>query len=122
MSYCVTDGDEPAKAPEAKKNLWHEPSGIGQIIIANEVPKEDMLQLMTNEWKMSPDLADVFFTWFGGHIRLCYLGVEALRRLGEDFKPLALLDCPGLPDCASDPAARRHPTNMAKQGLPSTTS
>ena len=87
-----------------------------KIIIANEVPKKDMLELMTGEWKMSPELADAFFTYFGGHIRLCYLGVQALQGKGEGFEPLALLDAPGLPTCAATPAARRHLKNLARQG------
>ena len=89
---------------------------IQSIIIANEVPKKDMLSLMVNRWNMSADLAGEFFTYFGGHIDLCSRGVEQLRRFGEDFDPFAVHKCIGLPTCAGDPDAKKHLQNLTKQG------
>ena len=89
---------------------------IQSIIIANEVPKKDMLSLMVNRWNMSADLAEEFFTYFGGNIDLCCRGVEQLRRLGEYFDPFVALKCIGLPTCAGDPDAKKHLQNLAKQG------
>ena len=89
---------------------------IQSIIIANEVPKKDMLSLMVNRWNMSADLAEEFFTYFGGNIDLCCRGVEQLRRFGEDFDPFVAQKCIGLPTCAGDPDAKKHLQNLTKQG------
>ena len=89
---------------------------IQNIIIANEVPKKDMLSLMVNRWSMSADLAEEFFTYFGGHIDLCSRGVKQLRRFGKDFDPFAVHKCIGLPTCAGDPDAKKHLLNLTKQG------
>ena len=102
----------PYRLEACGMNLWD----IGQIIIANEVSKDDMLNMMTGQWNMSQDLAELFFSTFGGHIELCCRGVEKLREFGEDFDPLTLLKVPGLPNCAADPDARNHLRNLAKQG------
>ena len=89
---------------------------IQSIIIANEVPKKDMSSLMVNRWNMSADLAEEFFTYFGGNIDLCCRGVEQLRRFGKDFDPFAVHKCIGLPTCAGDPDAKKHLLNLTKQG------
>ena len=89
---------------------------IRNIIIANEVPKTEMLELMVNRWSMSKPLAEAFFTYCGGDVDLCYRGVEQLQSFGEDFEPFVLLKCPGLPSCAADPDAKQHLQNLAKQG------
>ena len=85
---------------------------ITNIIIANEVPKEEMLELMVNRWNMSEAFAKAFFTYCGGDVNLCCPGVEQLH----PFDPFVLLDCPGLQSCASDPQAKTHLQNLAKQG------
>ena len=89
---------------------------IGNIIIANEVPKEEMLELMVNRWNMSEALAEAFFTYCGGDVDLCCRGVKHLQTFGEDFDPFVLLKCTGLPSCAADPDAKQHLQNLAKQG------
>ena len=89
---------------------------IQSMIIANEVPKKDMLSLMVNRWNMSADLAEEFFTYFGGNIDLCCRGVEQLQRFGEDFDPFVAQKCIGLPTCAGDPDAKKHLQNLTKQG------
>ena len=75
-----------------------------------------MLELMVNRWNMSETLAEAFFTYCGGDVDLCCQGVEQLRTFGKDFDPFVLLDCPGLPSCTSDPQAKKHLQNLAKQG------
>lgn len=89
---------------------------MAKIIIANEVPKEEMLELMVNRWNMSEALAEAFFTYCGGDVDLCCRGVEQLKFFGDDFDPFVLLDCPGLPGVATDPDAKKHLQNLAKQG------
>jgi hypothetical protein len=89
---------------------------ITNIIIANEVPKEEMLELMVNRWNMSEAIAEAFFTYCGGDVDLFCRGVEQLQTFGEDFDPFVLLKCTGLPSCAADPDAKKHLQNMAKQG------
>ena len=89
---------------------------IQNIIIANEVPRKEMVELMVNGWNMSADLAEEFFKYYGGNIDLCCRGVELLHARGKDFDPFAVLQCPGLPSCAADPDAKNHLQNLAKQG------
>ena len=89
---------------------------IRNIIIVNEVPKEEMLELMVNRWNMSEALAGAFFTYCGRDVDLCCRGVKQLQSLGDDFDPFVLLDCPGLQSCASDPQAKKHLQNLVKQG------
>ena len=89
---------------------------IANIIIANEVPKKEMVELMVNRWNMSIDLAEEFFNYYGGDVHLCCRGVKQLHARGDDFNPFASLECPGLPSCAADPDAKKHLQNLAKQG------
>ena len=89
---------------------------IAKIIIANEVPKEEMLELMVNRWNMREALAEAFFTYCGGDVDLCCRGAKQLQTLGDDFDPLVVLKCPGLPSVAADPDAKKHLQNLAKQG------
>ena len=89
---------------------------IANIIIANEVPKKEMVELMVNGWNMSIDLAEEFFTYCGGDVHLCCRGVKQLHARGDDFDPFAVLQCPGLPSCAADPDAKKHLQNLAKKG------
>ncbi|CAJ1382244.1 unnamed protein product [Effrenium voratum] len=89
---------------------------VQKIVIANEVPKGEMLNLMVKRWNMSEDLAEQFFAYCGGNIDLCCRGVKNLHELEEDFDPFALIDCPGLPSCAADPDAKKHLRNLVKQG------
>ena len=49
---------------------------IANSIIANEVPKKEMVKLMVNGWNMSIDLAEEFFTHCGGDVHLCCRGVK----------------------------------------------
>ncbi|CAJ1363120.1 unnamed protein product [Effrenium voratum] len=81
---------------------------VQKIVIANEVPKGEMLNLMVKRWNMSEDLAEQFFAYCGGNIDLCCRGVKNLHELEEDFDPFALIDCPGLP--------KKHLRNLVKQG------
>ena len=89
---------------------------IRNIIIANEVPKEEMLKLMVNRWNMSEALAGAFFTYCGGDVDLCCRGVKQLQTFGKDFDPFVVLKCPGLQSCASDLQAKKHLQNLVKQG------
>ena len=84
------------------------------MIIANEVPKEDMLDLMVKCWNMSQELAEVFFSYFGGHIDLCCRGVKGLQK-GKNFDPLTLLKSPGLAGCVANRDAKKHLWNVIDQ-------
>eukprot|EP00438_Fugacium_kawagutii_P030722 Skav209832 [mRNA] locus=scaffold2703:208414:209433:- [translate_table: standard] len=88
---------------------------IANIIIVNELPEQEMLELMVNRWNMSEALAGAFFTYCGGDVDLCCRGVKQLQRFGDDFDPF-VLKCPGLPSVAADPDAKKHLQNLAKQG------
>ena len=90
---------------------------IENIIIANEIPKEEMVELMATKWKMSQELAEEFYLYFGGDIDLCKRAVEQLIRNGDNFDPITdVFNSGGLYMCANNPAARKHLQNMADQG------
>ena len=90
---------------------------IWQIIIANEVPKDNMLNMMTGQWNMSQDLAELFFSTFGGHIELCCRGVEKLREFGEDFDPLTLLKGPRAAQLCCRPRCQEPSQKPGQAGL-----
>lgn len=90
---------------------------IDKIIFADEVPKEDMLQLLTERWGMSPELAAGFEIIFGGHILFAYRAISGMLDKQDSFDPFTVLDCPGLPKCIKDASARPHMINIARQGF-----
>ena len=103
----------PYRLVEASMNL----RDIENIIVANEIPKEEMVEVMVTKWNMSQELAEEFYLYFGGDIDLCKRAVEQLIRKGDSFHPIAgLLDSGGLSMCVDDPDTREHLQNMADQG------
>ena len=89
----------PYRLRNASMNL----RDIRNIIIANEIPKDEMVELMVTKWKMSQELAEEFHLYFGGD--------------GDSFDPITdVLGSDGLSMCANNPAARKHLENMADQG------
>ena len=90
---------------------------IENIIVANEIPKEEMVELMVTKWKMSQELAEEFYLYFGGDVDLCKRAVKKLIQKGDSFDPIAdVLDSGGLSMCANNPGARKHLQKMADQG------
>ena len=103
----------PYRLQNASMNL----RDIENIIVANEIPKEEMVEVMVTKWNMSQELAEEFYLYFGGDIDLCKRAVEQLIRKGDSFHPIAdVLDSGGLSMCVDDPDAREHLQNMADQG------
>ena len=41
---------------------------IGKVIVIGEVPKDDMLRMLTSDWGMDDGLANMFYDYFGGDI------------------------------------------------------
>ena len=86
----------PYRLQEAGMNL----RDIRNIIIANEIPKDEMVELMVTKWKMSQELAEEFYLYFGGDVDVCERAVEKLIQKGDSFDPIAdvlVMDCPCLP-------------------------
>ena len=103
----------PYRLQEAGMNL----RDIRNIIIANEIPKDEMVELMVTKWKMSQELAEEFHLYFGGDVDACERAVEKLIQKGDSFDPITdVFDSDGLSMCVDDPAAREHLQNMADQG------
>ncbi len=103
----------PYRLQEAGMNL----RDIRNIIIANEIPKDEMVELMVTKWKMSQELAEEFYLYFGGDVDVCERAVEKLIRKGDNFDPITdVFNSDGLYMCANNPAARKHLQNMADQG------
>ena len=90
---------------------------IGKVIVIGEVPKDDMLQMLTGDWGMDNGLAQVFYDYFGGDIFTTKLALDNLIQRKDKFNPYAVVDCPGLPSCVEDPEARAHLENVAKDGF-----
>ena len=103
----------PYRLQNASMNL----RDIENIIIANEIPKKEMVEVMVTKWKMSQELAEEFYLYFGGDIDLCKRAVEQLIRNGDNFDPITdVFNSDGLSMCVDDPDAREHLQNMADQG------
>ena len=103
----------PYRLQEAGMNL----RDIRNIIIANEIPKDEMVELMVTKWKMSQELAEEFYLYFGGDVDVCERAVEKLIQKGDSFDPITdVFNSHGLSMCANNPAARKHLQNMADQG------
>ena len=103
----------PYRLQEAGMNL----RDIENIIVINEIPKDEMVEVMVTKWKMSQELAEEFHLYFGGDIDLCKRAVEQLIRNGDNFDPITdVFNSGGLSMCANNPAARKHLQNMADQG------
>ena len=103
----------PYRLQNASMNL----RDIENIIVANEIPKEEMVEVMVTKWNMSQELAEEFYLYFGGDIDLCKRAVEQLIRKGDNFDPITdVFNSDGLSMCANNPAARKHLQNMADQG------
>ena len=101
----------PFRLQRAGMNL----TDIQSIMLANEIPKEEMVEVMVTRWKMSQELAEQFYLYFGGDIWLCQLALGQLQNRGEDFDPRHC-DLLGVETCADIPDARKHLQNMADQG------
>eukprot|EP00434_Breviolum_minutum_P031766 symbB.v1.2.028093.t1/scaffold2941.1/size69338/3 len=103
----------PYRLQEAGMNL----RDIENIIVINEIPKDEMVEVMVTKWKMSQELAEEFHLYFGGDIDLCKRAVEKLIQKGDSFHPITdVFNSVGLSMCVDDPAAREHLQNMADQG------
>ena len=103
----------PYRLQEAGMNL----RDIENIIVINEIPKDEMVELMVTKWKMSQELAEEFHLYFGGDVDLCKRAVEKLIQKGDSFHPITdVFNSGGLSMCANNPAARKHLQNMADQG------
>ena len=103
----------PFRLLECSLNL----QDIGKVIVIGEVPKDDMLQMLTSDWGMDDNLANVFYDYFGGDISTTKQALDQLVEGKEKFDPEAVVDCPGLPTCVKDPEARAHLENIAKDGF-----
>ena len=92
-------------------------STIGQVIVIGEVPESDMRKMLKDDWNMDEDLAEMFYSYFGGDIYTTKMALDSLIRKGADFDPFAVVPCPGLPSCVKNAVARAHLENIAKQGF-----
>ena len=103
----------PYRLEKAGMNL----RDIRNIIVINEIPKDEMVEVMVTKWKMSQELAEEFYLYFGGDVDACERAVEKLIQKGDSFDPITdVFNSVGLSMCANNPAARKHLQNMADQG------
>ena len=85
----------PYKLANAGLNL----DDIDNVIIAPEVPPNDMLRMLTDHWGMGPRLARLFVATYGGSIRAVYKALGNLVNNGDQFYPLRTTSVPGIGNC-----------------------
>ena len=85
----------PYKLANAGLNL----DDIDNVIIAPEVPPNDMLRMLTDHWGMGPRLARLFVATYGGSIRAVYKALGNLINNRKQFYPLGTTSVPGIGNC-----------------------
>ena len=85
----------PFKLANAGLNLVD----IKNIVIAPEVPPNDMLQMLENHWGMGHRLARLFVATYGGSIDAVYTALGDLMNKGDQFYPLGTTSVPGIGNC-----------------------
>ena len=85
----------PCKLANAGLNL----DDIDNVIIAPEVPPNDMLRMLTDHWGMGPRLARLFVATYGGSIRAVYKALGNLINNRKQFYPLRTTSVPGIGNC-----------------------
>ena len=93
------------------------PGTISKVVVIGEVPESDMLKMLQEEWGMAESLAEKFYKYFGGDIYTTGQALDSLIRKEDEFDPYAVMVFTGLPSCVTDPEARAHLENIAKQGF-----
>lgn len=105
-------------------------SDINTVILACDVPEQDMRYLLTATWGMGQELACEFLRFFGGHVQQCCWAAVQLRESPAEFDPFTLLPVLELHLCidqrggggdaggrACGRRARRHLHNLARRGF-----
>jgi hypothetical protein len=65
---------------------------ITKLIFCGEVPPNQMYSLLTNTWKVGPNLSMALMDHFGGHIWDTYKAVSDLAIRKEKFRPSGVWD------------------------------
>ena len=85
----------PFKLAKAGLNLVD----IKNIVIAPEVPPNDMLQMLKIHWGMGHRLARLFVATYGGSIDAVYTALGNLINNRKQFYPLGTTSVPGIGNC-----------------------
>ena len=93
------------------------PGTISKVVVIGEVPESDKLKMLQEEWGMAESLAEKFYKYFGGDIYATKQALDSLIEKEDEFDPYAVMVIIGLPSCVTDPEARAHLENIAKQGF-----
>jgi hypothetical protein len=62
---------------------------IKHFLFAGEVPPNEMYKLLTQEWKLSENLALAVINLYGGHIYDIYSALMILRKVKQKFVPFS---------------------------------
>ncbi|CAE7550811.1 unnamed protein product, partial [Symbiodinium pilosum] len=81
----------------AKANLRLD--DIDNVIIAPEVPPNDMFRVLTDHWGMGRRLARLFVATYGGSTRAVYKALGNLINDRKQFYPLGTTSVPGIGIC-----------------------
>ena len=85
----------PFKLAKAGLNL----ADIQDVIIAPEVPPNDMFKMLTGHWGMGYRLARLFVATYGGSIHAVYKALGNLINNRKQFYPLGTTSVPGIGNC-----------------------
>ena len=85
----------PFKLANAGLNL----ADIQDVIIAPEVPPNDMFKMLTGHWGMGYRLARLFVATYGGSIHAVYKALGNLINNRKQFYPLGTTSVPGIGNC-----------------------
>ena len=72
--------------------MYFKTQDFTKFIFAGEVPPNDMLTLLTDVWKVGPNLSMSLLNHFGGHIWDTYNAISELKVRREDFEPTGVWD------------------------------
>ena len=65
------------------------------MIVIGDVPKDDMLQMLTSDWGMDDNLANIFYDYFGGDIFATKQALDQLKLRKRSSTPKQSYNAPG---------------------------
>jgi len=72
---------------------------INEFLFAGEVPPNEMIKLLTEEWGLRENLALAVINLYGGHIWDIYQALLRLRKLKQDFFPFDAIVSANIAKC-----------------------
>jgi len=87
---------------------------INEFLFAGEIPPNEMLKLLTTEWRLTDVLALALIHTYGGHLYDIYRALIGLRKLREDFIPFIANRSAGIAKCFKENMDKKQLVNTLK--------